>query len=36
MDILQSGYGQIGEIRHGRIWPDWGPYVVVHKETTQE
>ena len=20
-----GGYGQIGEIQHGRIWSDWGP-----------
>ena len=19
-----GGYGRIGEISHGRIWPDWG------------
>ena len=23
--VFPGGYGQIGEIPHGRIWPDWGP-----------
>ena len=22
--VFPGGYGQIGEIPHGRIWPDWG------------
>ena len=24
--FFPDGYGQIGEILHGRIWPDWGLY----------
>ena len=23
--VFPGGYGMIGEIQHGRIWPDWGP-----------
>ena len=23
MGVFLDGYGQIGEIPHGRIWPDW-------------
>ena len=23
--FFSSGYGCIGEIPHGLIWPDWGP-----------
>ena len=23
--VLSGGYGQIGDIQHGQIWPDWGP-----------
>ena len=23
--VFPGGYGRIGEILHGRIWPDWGP-----------
>ena len=23
--IFPGGYGRIGDIPHGRIWPDWGP-----------
>ena len=22
--VFPGGYGRIGEILHGRIWPDWG------------
>ena len=22
--VFPGGYGRIGEIPHGRIWPDWG------------
>ena len=22
--LEKCGFGQIGEIPHGRIWPDWG------------
>ena len=22
--VFPGGYGRIGEIQHGRIWPDWG------------
>ena len=22
--VFLSGYSRIGEISHGRIWPDWG------------
>ena len=22
--VFPGGYGQIGDIPHGRIWPDWG------------
>ena len=22
--VFPGGYGQIGEILHGRLWPDWG------------
>ena len=22
--VFLGGYGHIGEIPHGRIWPDWG------------
>ena len=22
--VFSGGYGRIGEIQHGRIWPDWG------------
>ena len=22
--LFPGGYGRIGEIPHGRIWPDWG------------
>ena len=22
--VFLGGYGQIGEIQHGRVWPDWG------------
>ena len=22
--VFPGGYGWIGEIQHGRIWPDWG------------
>ena len=22
--IFPGGYGRIGDIPHGRIWPDWG------------
>ena len=21
--VFPGGYGRIGEIQHGRIWPDW-------------
>ena len=24
MAVFPGGYGRIGEIPHGRIWPDWG------------
>ena len=24
MAVFLGGYGRIGEIPHGRIWPDWG------------
>ena len=24
MAIFPGGYGRIGEIPYGRIWPDWG------------
>ena len=24
--VFPGGYGRIGEILHGRIWPDWGLY----------
>ena len=24
MAIFPGGFGRIGEIPHGRIWPDWG------------
>ena len=23
--VFPVGYGRIGDIPHGRIWPDWGP-----------
>ena len=23
-DVFLGGYGQLGEIRHGRLRPDWG------------
>ena len=23
MAVFPGGYGQIGEIPHGRLWPDW-------------
>ena len=26
--VFPGGYGRIGEILHGRIWPDWGLYEV--------
>ena len=26
MAVFPGGYGRIGEIPHGRIWPDWGLY----------
>ena len=22
--VFPGGYGRIGEIPHGRVWPDWG------------
>ena len=22
--VFPGGYGRIGDIQHGRIWPDWG------------
>ena len=22
--VFPGGYGRIGDIPHGRIWPDWG------------
>ena len=22
--VFPGGYGRIGEIQHGRLWPDWG------------
>ena len=22
--VFPGGYGRIGEIQHGQIWPDWG------------
>ena len=22
--VFPGGYGRIGEILHGRLWPDWG------------
>ena len=22
--VFPGGYGRIGEILHGQIWPDWG------------
>ena len=22
--VFPGGYGRIGEVPHGRIWPDWG------------
>ena len=25
-----GGYGQIGEIQHGQIWPDWGHRVKLY------
>ena len=25
--VFPGGYGRIGEILHGRIWPDWGLYL---------
>ena len=24
--VFPGGYGRIGEILHGQIWPDWGLY----------
>ena len=26
MAVFPGGYGRIGEIQQGRIWPDWGLY----------
>ena len=26
--VFSRGYGRIGEIQHGRIWPDFGVYRV--------
>ena len=23
-NVFSGGYGRIGEIQHGRLWPDWG------------
>ena len=31
MDVFQVGYNWIGEIWHGRLWPDWGLYRVKSK-----
>ena len=28
--FFPGGYGRIGEIPHGRIWPDWGLKGIVH------
>ena len=27
MTVFPGGYGRIGGISHGRIWPDWGLLV---------
>ena len=26
--VFPGGYGRIGEIPHGRLWPDWGLKVM--------
>ena len=27
--VFPGGYGRIGEIPHGRIWPDWGLWLMM-------
>ena len=30
--IFPGGFGRIGEVPHGRIWPDWGLTIVEYIE----